>query len=287
MAADLRTRTSGLSLTLLLLAPAAMVGENGPLDEFLAQYSRIESLHMKASAIVSLETPEGPRVGSVQIEYWESGGRYRLVSRSERGLKLVADTETAFDGESFQLWLRDENILSLARQDSKVPTSAMENPFFLPVQFLRSDGRLGEGALRLADVVRASAVVERPQQGDAELIFGDAYRVVTQTERGKAVPRVIQQRATGSAGHSLIELRDYRPYGPKGLLFPAGISVQVVDPKAGTLRTEILISTLEFDLPLPASTFVIAGDDETRIWNSDLERFEDDSGMPGEPGPGG
>ncbi|MEM7482307.1 MAG: hypothetical protein AAF481_14115 [Acidobacteriota bacterium] len=279
-----------LANTLITLAVIATTiftstaeGEEAPsLAPFVDQYSSIESVYMKASAVVYIGTPEGTREGNVSFEYWEADNRYRINSRADKELGLAEDTDVAFDGEQFQIWLLESDILSMGKEDSRNPTAAMMNPLFLPVDFLRTADS-GDLLLRLSDVVERAGQVENAEPipaaasastaGQLAFVAKDdsgSYQVSVARHAEMWVPETISQRKSDSGILGKIELKDYRSVD--GIVLPQSLSASALDDQGQpVMRAEVLVTDLEVNQPIPDSVFALAGTEKTKRRNSDTQ----------------
>jgi len=91
---------------------------------------------MEASAMVIRE--DTGKTGRGQVYFAaEQDGRYRLRVTTDAHLEMAPDLETSFDGRDTNLFLPQEKILSLHRNEEvDAAATAIPNPLFLPLLFL-------------------------------------------------------------------------------------------------------------------------------------------------------
>ena len=305
---------AGLYLVGSASAPAGAQVER--LDELLKPYRAIETVHLRATATVTVGERAGPVRGGARIEYWDTGRRYRARCHTDPRLRhverfpLAQDADFAFNGKFAQHWDLEQNLLSIGRRQSDLLPIALPNPFVLPVAFLLPDSRDCRGCKVGLEEIRSADLAEIDAEG---LLYwdhgsGEAVRLEATPLGGRAldvtveigdvdgvpVAERIERRREG--GRQIVELSGHRPVGDDrevAMLFPSQIVVSDFGLDANgeeelQVRTEFAIDAITLDERIPRRTFSIDGDRTTAVYDRDQKRFlrrpgaEDD----GEPLPG-
>lgn len=124
----------------MMLLMVCMILPGDALHEMAEKYAAVDSVFVKASAEVSIfESDDGKeRVlnRAAIYEFWGRGDLYRISVVSDPDLGLVDDMDVAFDGDIYQLFLPNESLMSVQNGDALQAATAIQNPFFMPVQFL-------------------------------------------------------------------------------------------------------------------------------------------------------
>lgn len=272
------------------LARAAQSVEGGSLGALWRRYASLRSIHLRASVEISQATPESDtleRLGLASYEYWESGERYRISSRTPAALGIFSVEEIAFDGAVFQLFLQG-GTLTVGSQDSR-STPAYRNPFVLPIEFLNpSDDlacpaceiRLSDLRLLSADLAPASAAVKALRSFhtlDGGGVDGAATIYTVRAARAAASELLaIEQHRLGSAV-TRITFSDYRLIDSgSDWRFPWTIRLEVSDPAQETAATTVFvyrIETLALNPDLDSSIFTLPWSMAQRVWDEERRIF--------------
>ncbi|MBZ0114529.1 MAG: hypothetical protein K8J08_18845 [Thermoanaerobaculia bacterium] len=251
---------------------------------FASQYERIAHVAMTAIAQIQLD-PQNWRVGTIEIEFWSSGDRYRLHSKASQELEVIGDTEASFDGEYYRLWLRQGNVLSIQREDAKFPIAAITNPLFFPIYYLTPNFPAAPTSLAGATLTRLASAqpvpgkeleltVEVPSALDGEVT---RVRIVLQPQGDLLVPHEIHRETLDGRVLATLVLGDYEATGRQALLLPRTVFMTAFVEEGSVIMTaEVHVTSLDIDNPIEASQFIVTGDEETRIWDSEGERFVDE-----------
>jgi hypothetical protein len=108
------------------------------LEELHQKYTRVRSVHMVATAKISLYE-DGLKDGTGTFEYWAEDNRYRTACRTDPNLGLLGDIDMAYDGGRFYYFDRKAGMLAYRTLDEERSFAALPNPFFLPVEFFSND----------------------------------------------------------------------------------------------------------------------------------------------------
>lgn len=281
-----RTLRLAVPLCVLVVAGLAVRADQDPLRDFVGQFASVQSLHLRAQAVISIEDSR-TQPGSGSVEYWEDVGgaedRYR-VSCQTRGLPMLAsDMDIAYDGNEYQLWDRRMDLLSLSVEDPARAPVALPNPAYLPLSFIGSfRGSPGQARAGLTTARRAGLlydlssvrslrdgtwVVETVSEGS-----GSKSQVTLQPFGGMLVPVEIVLFDERGARAGLIELRDYSAAG--GLTVARSVSLRAFGPGGSVvMRSELLVDEVEASRPLDAAVFRLVPLERTSIWDSDRGEF--------------
>lgn len=251
------------------------------LDRLRESYRALGSLHLRASVIVTITTPEGITTGPGSYEYWESGQRYRIDSRTAAPLKLLPDTSISYDGQRFSWFDGRQRILSYMMSDSRNNSAGLPNPLFSMMDFLQEGDDSCRGCrLRLADfddderwfsakarmfmgnTTAIESVITGPtgKQIHHRMRFSDGY-----TPMLRSVERI---EASGASGR--IEVNAYDP----DTLLPRHLTVTAASPDGRShLQAWFAIEVLE-RLDNPSDTqFELDPSLAQTVWDSDTETF--------------
>lgn len=240
--------------------------------------------------MVYRDGPDGELSGAASLRYATDAGRYRLSCSTDPSLGLLGDIDAAWDGERFQLLLADSGVLSTSRFEPAEFPTALPNPFFLPLDFLRRTGPACTICNLRLDLVRqppelevatlrtaspgATGLVELVSTGDGTIHFRVEHRAVAD---GLAVPVRIERLTDDPDARAVIELSDYERSGSAAIWLPRRIGLRGVDESGATVtRVEYLIHSLALDEPTDEGVFRIDPGPGVKIWDSDLETFIDD-----------
>lgn len=271
-------------------------------------YGRVESVHLKAS----VRSWVGPGFDSADVEtvsepgsfeYWAEGLRYRIICDAPRSLGsrgVLEDTEVAFDGELFQIVMRETSILSVQAAEPEFLPTALPNPFFLPLRFLVENLHV----LRLQDL--RGSPLWRARLRDAPQLPGvpDAaflYAVDGRSATGEDVEYRLAVNAAGEIGRveahaktgallSAFEFAEYATVPAAGLAFPRQLVLHdyatgllgrrsdsaesvATDPAGPAIHIEFQVETIETNTPIDPSVFTIDPAAVAYIWDSDASRY--------------
>lgn len=298
----------GVVVTLLLWLPgryrqsqlsAANPEATGPardLEELHQKYSRVRSVHMVATAKISIY--EGSiREGTGTFEYWAEGNRYRTSCRTDPSLELLSDIDMAYDGARFSYFERQAGMLSHRVQDEEKSLAALPNPFFLPVDFFTNDtDECKFCMLRLKDFHSRStqwdkrkdkiSIRSKGKDKNTQLEFTEVEMPGDVIDKKDSKFRLhLAANANGLAHATKIERlqRDEKPLTsivssdfistPAGD-FPRRIQVQAFDAQSTVvMQVDFYIETLEVNQPIDNSVFKIKDEEAEGVWDSDAKRF--------------
>lgn len=276
---------------LLLIWSATQAGAaDDPLRDFVLQFDRVESIHLRATGTIALTGTRQPLEGSGQFEYWEAvdadGSRYRIASSTTGLPSLASDNEIAFNGNEFQYWDLKMDVLSLSIEAPSQVPAALPNPAFLPLEFLglldrqpvgmRTD--LGELKELIGDYLDRSSRTSTADESGRVIVRGDDggswYRVGLRGEGALMVPETIEKiAATGSLEASVL-ISDYRADDSSGLVFPRRMVLRSFSSRGDqTMESELTIEELEVNSPIDGKTFDLVPGDLTSIWDSDKREY--------------
>jgi hypothetical protein len=266
------------------------------LEELHEKYARVRSVHMVATARISIYQGRGLE-GAGRFEYWAEGNRYRSTCHTDPQLELLSDTDTAYNGVQFDYLDRQARMLSHRAQDEEKTFTALPNPFFLPVDFFTNDrDDCSFCRLRLKDFhSRTTRWDNRKDQISIRSSGKDQGTQLDFTEvemPGEAVDRrdtkfrlYLTPNANGLAHATKIERLqlDDRPLTsivssdftstPAGD-FPRRIQVQAFDIQSTVvMQVDYYIETLEVNQPIDNSVFKIKDEEAEVVWDSDNKRF--------------
>jgi len=288
-----------LAVLVLLLAvalPGAAQVER--LDELLEAYRAVRTVHIEATATVSLSEGAGPIRGEARFEYWDTGRRYRARCHAATELKnagrfpLAQDADFSFNGKLAQHWDLEQNLLSIGRRESRLLPLALPNPFVLPVAFLIPDSRDCRGCKIGLTEIRPASLDAIADDGRIYWESGrdEAIRMEGAPLGGRTVDALVSladvveriERHFEGDRRQLVELFDHEPAGEDDrevpFLFPRRIVLSSYGPNDEgveelQIRTEYTIDRIDIDTKIPRSTFGLTGDQATAIYDRDLRRF--------------
>lgn len=271
-------------LVLGLLATPATAAEADPLSSFLDQFTTVSSVHLEAEVVISIETPEGPVLGTGAFSFWEQGDMFRIRSETEGIPGLMKDVEWAYDGEESLLWLLESNTLTENTSLTQEAPTALPNPFFLPVEFLSRRQVCPTCRASLDDIVQERPllnVIRRSPATSAGSSIGEAgepltslvvakgetgprYTVDLAQRQGMWAPATIRHTHAETGEEMLVRLADYER--AHSLVFPRTLTVETRHPATGASATvTFTIKTLEIDDSLSPETFRIRGNETTNV----------------------
>jgi len=292
-----------LTSLLLLTASGPASAQSERLEELLDAYRGLKTVHLQATAVVSL-SETGRRVsGDAKFEYWDTGRRYRARCHSDPSLQsgnsfaLSQDADFAYNGKLAQHWDLSQNLLSIGRRESRLLPLALPNPFVLPVAFLIPDSRDCRGCKIGLTEIRPADFDELAEDGRIYWESGsdESIRIEGTPLGGRALDATvalidvdgvtvverIERRFEGER-RQVVELYDHEAAGESDreapFLFPRRIVLSDYGPnKAGDeelqIRTEYTIDLVEIDVKIPRTTFGLMGDRTTAIYDRELRRF--------------
>jgi hypothetical protein len=292
----------GVFVTLLVwLAPRSAANDpktksTRDLEELHEKYARVQSVHMVATARISIY--QGRRLeGAGRFEYWAEGDRYRITCHTDPKLELLSDTDTAYNGAQFDYLDRQARMLSHRAQDEEKTFTALPNPFFLPVEFFTNDrDDCSFCRLRLKDFHSRSTRWDNRKDQLSIRSNGkdkDTKLDITEVEMpGEAVDRrdtkfrlYLTPNANGLAYATKIERLqlDDRPLtsivssdfiSTSAGDFPRRIQVQAFDIQSTVvMQVDYYIEALEVNQPLDKNVFTIKDEEAEVVWDSDSKRF--------------
>ena len=266
------------------------------LEELHEKYARVRSVHMVATAKISIF--QGRIVeGNGRFEYWAEGNRYRTSSQTDPQLELLGDTDSAYDGAQFHYLDRQASMLGHRTEDEEKSFASLPNPFFLPVDFFTNDTDVCSFCrLRLKDF--HSRTTRWDKRKDNLSVRSNGKDQATQLDLtevempGEVVDKKdtkfrlhLTANANGFTHATKIERLqpDDRPLTsivssdftstPVGD-FPRRIQVQVFDNQSTVvMKVDFYLETLEVNQPIDNSVFKIKDEQAEVVWDSDGKRF--------------
>jgi hypothetical protein len=273
----------------LRMAPASAAASVDALAARHAAFSFISSVHVRATAKLSLTDATGTREGVAEYEYLAQDNRYRIVCRTDPSLLLMDDYEAAFDGTTFYLFSPATGVLSVRTADSRHLPTALPNPFFLEFDYLSpesDDCRLCE--LRLPDVADKAKVTRRVKGASAisrsnappTLAFagnphkGVSGRVHLTVEPGSGQV-VRSERLYANGLGTATQFGDFRPVAGAAIDMPHRMEIESYgdQPASGRARVTFLVNELSINGTFPPSVFQIDTEGASSIWDSDKGEF--------------
>ena len=298
----------GVVVTLLVWLPTRAKqsqpsGANDPktkpthdLEELHEKYARVRSVHMVATAKISIYQG-GIVEGGGRFEYWAEGNRYRTSCHTDPQLDLLSDTDSAYDGARFHYFDRQASMLGHRTEDEERSFAALPNPFFLPVEFftndrddckfcglrlkdfqsrttrwgnrkdkisIRSNGKDQATQLDLTEVEMPGEVIERKDT---------KFRVhLTGNPNGLANATKIERLQLDDKPLTSIVSSDFTstPAGD----FPRRIQVQAFDAQSTVvMQVDFYIETLEVNQAIDNNVFKIKDEEAEVVWDSDDKKF--------------
>jgi hypothetical protein len=266
------------------------------LEELHEKYARVRSVHMVATAKISIY--QGRILeGTGSFEYWAEGNRYRTSCHTDPQLELLSDIDMAYDGARFYYFDRQAGMLGHRVEDEEKSFAALPNPFFLPVDFFTNDrDDCTFCRLRLKDFqsrttrwdkrkdkisIRSSGKDQATQLDLTEVEMpGEVidkkdtkFRLhLTANANGLAHATKIERLQLDDKPLTSIVSSDFTstPAGD----FPRRIQVQAFDAQSTVvMQVDFYIQTLEVNQPIDNSVFKVNDEEAEVVWDSDEKRF--------------
>lgn len=266
------------------------------LEELHGKYARVRSVHMIATAKISMYQDRIVE-GTGRFEYWAEGNRYRTSCQTDPKLELLSNVDMAFDGARLYYFDRQAGMLGLRVEDEEKTFAALPNPFFLPVDFFTNDrDECALCRLRLKDF--HSRTTRWDQRKDKISIRSSGKDQVTQLNLtevelpGEVVDKKdtkfrlqLTANANGVANATRIDRLqlDDKPLTsivasdfistPAGD-FPRLIQVQAFDAQSTVvMKVDFYLETLEVNQPIDNTVFKIKDEEAEVVWDNDRKRF--------------
>ena len=266
------------------------------LEELHEKYARVRSVHMVATAKISIYENRILE-GSGSFEYWAEGNRYRTSCHTDPKLELLGDVDMAYDGARFHYFDRQASMLGHRAEDEEKSFGALPNPFFLPVDFftndtddckfcrlrlkdfqvrtthwdnrkdklsIRSNGKDQASQLDVTEVEMPGEVIDRKET---------KFRVqLTANPNGPAHATKVERLRIDDKPLTSIVSSDFisTPAGD----FPRRIQVQAFDAQSTVvMQVDFYIDTLEVNQQIDNSVFKIKDEEAEVVWDSDDKKF--------------
>src|SRR6185295_11121656 len=277
-----------------LSAPAQLylpdIGTREAASRYLDVLKRLRSFYQKIAtssleAKVSVNFPD--RAGEGMVVYQADKEKYRLRSMADPRLGLADGLESAFDGNSYQLFYLADSRLSLHRENPGQVPGPFPNPFFLPVSFLGAAGDACDVCdLSVREIVADSLWLPRENaargqetgSGSFLILPGGSlndqpfYFRLTISADG-LLSRVESVFSNGDVFRSL-DLLKYQPVPGSSQLFPRHIVWNAFDESGQRLGDiHYMITNLQVNAPIEAKSFSIPFRDAKTVIDEDKATF--------------
>ena len=259
------------------------------------QYASVRSVYLVAEAKIAVYGKHFA-VGRGTFEYWAEGNRYRIRCRSDKQLRLNSDVDIAYNGELFQFFDLPARVLSVRSTDEVPSHAALQNPFFLPVDFLSSSGDdCPLCRLRFVDLkshnerwesrAKAARVISKRYDRTNGLITDvempgntisktpSKLRIKTQgASEDKSLPLQIDKVDLEGRVRASISFKKF--IEDNAFQLPSEITITVFDEQGNlTFKLDYKVTTLQINQPLEDSNFTIPISEAEAVWDSDARKF--------------
>ena len=272
------------------LQQVAAVGLPTSIEQQLQAFAKLQSIHLKARAMVTVAGDANQRAGNslTPYEYWAAGGNYRIHTAIDPRLELSNVNDLAFNGKQHQMMIPfgAQTLLSVSSQDTRLEPMTLTNPVFLPLSFLsaKDEQKCPVCELRLGDLQQIAKI--RAATKPAALPAGQVFRVpggrfgsgntsfeVSLDDAGRVAK--IRHLSQQGAVLDMVEFANYQPVAGGAFSFPMRMTETRNDEQgAGPwLTTKYVVDQLEVNGRIEDSAFVIPAEKADEIFESDKKTW--------------